>query len=429
MKIAFICQPLDRVIPPSQNSIGIWIYEVARRLAKNHEVHVYANGGLKPPRAVTLEGVHFHFIRALNFNQMNISQPIHEFFNPIDKPLFSSIGFSMEYVSQAALDIRRRGIELVQTVNFSQYAPVVKAINPNVKFVLNMQCEWLSQLDYDTIAKRLEKTDLVLGCSDYITQLVRDRFPRYAPRCHTVYNGVDETRFTPAEPGTSKAAPARILFVSRLSPEKGVHVLLRAFKEVAAQHPDVVLELIGSPGAAPLDFLVRLSGDPSITDLERYYQNGSYFEHLKAEIPPELESRVIFRGHMGRDDITARFQESDMLINPSLSEPFGMALVEGMAAGLPVIAPRVGGMVEIIQEGINGLLVNPNDPHDLALAILKLLSSPDLRAEMGKAGRQRVLEVFAWDRIVEQLLARYETMLSKIKKPSPSNRRMEDSRA
>ena len=429
MKIAFICQPLDRVIPPSQNSIGIWIYEVARRLAKNHEVHVYANGGLKPRRAVTLEGVHFHFIRSRTFKQMNAAQAIHEFFNPIDKPLFASTSFSLEYVSQAAIDIRRRGIELVQTVNFSQYAPVVKAFNPKVKFVLNMQCEWLSQLDYATIAKRLEKTDLVLGCSDYITQLVRDRFPQYAPRCQTVYNGVDEISFTPSAPGINKRTPARILFVSRLSPEKGVHVLLRAFKEVAAQHPDVELELIGSPGAAPLEFLVQLSDDQTVIDLARYYKNGSYFEHLKAEIPLELEPRVIFRGHMGRDEITARFKEADMLINPSLSEPFGMALVEGMAAGLPVIAPRVGGMVEIIQDGKTGFLVNPNDPHDLALAILKLLNSPDLRAAMGKAGRQRVSEVFTWDRIVERLLARYDTMVSEREQPSPSDNRMGDSEA
>jgi glycosyltransferase involved in cell wall biosynthesis len=81
-----------------------------------------------------------------------------------------------------------------------------------------------------------------------------------------------------------------------------------------------------------------------------------------------------------------------------------------MAAGVPVIATRVGGMTEIVEEGRNGLLVESGNASALAEAILQLLSDDDLRESMGKAGHQRSLEVFSWERIAENLLNQYRNI-------------------
>jgi glycosyltransferase involved in cell wall biosynthesis len=421
MKLAFLSQPLDNVLPPSQNSIGIWIYEVARRLAKNHQITVFANGGRIPPKTRVIEGVTYKFFRAVPYRiTRDVSTRLSRYTSP-EKPPFASWLYAFEYGLQAALAIRKQGIEVVHIVNFSQFIPIVRAFNPQAKIVIHMQCEWLSQLDRATIASRISKANLVLGCSEYITQLIRDRFPQFAPICRTVYNGVNENNFYPAEKD-SKARPPRLLFVSRLSPEKGVHILLRAFRKVVERYPTAEIELIGSPSSAPVEYIIRLTHDEKIARLLAFYKGDDYYDHLVAEIPAELKDQVIFSGHVKHDRVPDHYRKADILINPSLSEPFGMALVEGMASGIPVIAPRVGGMVEIIEHGATGYLVNVDDVQDLADTILHLLDEPETRAAMGQTGRQRVMELFTWDRIVDQLLAQYQVLFAgeNISVPLPS---------
>ena len=412
MKLTFLSQPLDNVLPPSQNSIGIWIYEVARRLANNHQVSVYANGGRIPPKKKVIEGVTYKFFRAVPYRiTRDVATRLSRYTQP-EKPPFSSWFYSFEYCLQAALEMRRQGIEVVHIVNFSQFIPIVRAFNPQAKIVIHMQCEWLSQLDRESIAGRISKSNLILGCSDYITQLIRDRFPEFAHLCRTVYNGVNETDFYPAGDGSRDECPPRLLFVSRLSPEKGVHILLRAFRQVVERYPSAEIELIGSPGAAPVEYIIRLSQDEKIVSLLEFYKNGDYRDHLVAEIPASLKDQVIFSGHVKHDRVPDHYRMADILINPSLSEPFGMALVEGMASGIPVVAPRVGGMVEIIEHGECGYLVQNDDVPDLANAIINLLDHPEIRKAMGQAGRKRVLELFTWDRIVDQLLTQYNVLFA-----------------
>jgi glycosyltransferase involved in cell wall biosynthesis len=98
------------------------------------------------------------------------------------------------------------------------------------------------------------------------------------------------------------------------------------------------------------------------------------------------------------------------LINPSLSESFGMSLVEAMAHGVPVIATCVGGMVEIVEMSKGGILAEPDDPRALADAILQLLSDEELRRSMGAAGQQSIPKHFSWDKIAEDLSCLYSRL-------------------
>ncbi len=297
-----------------------------------------------------------------------------------------------------------------------------------------MHCEWLSQFDYATIESRLECADLIVACSDHVTGKISNRFPHLAQRCRTIFNGVDVAKFIDKSSGLRRANKLQadedhslsvkrsseeqveskkrtLLFVGRVSPEKGLHILLDAFKEVAQKFSDVILEIAGSETLAPREFVFGLSDGPNRLGLAEFY-SGSYLQKLKLRVSPEIKDRVSFVGYVSHDELVVYYKRAEMVINPSLSEAFGMSLVEGMATGIPVIGARIGGMTSVIEEGKTGFLVKPNDPSALADAICYLLANNELRKSMGKAGRQRVLDLFSWEKVAESLELQYEKLLS-----------------
>jgi glycosyltransferase involved in cell wall biosynthesis len=309
--------------------------------------------------------------------------------------------------------------DIIHIHNFSQFVPIVRTFNPRAKIVLHMHCEWLSQLNREAvqqhphsgIAKRIERADLIIGCSNHITNKIRDRFPSLAARCQTVYNGVDTTHFVPNnhQMTTSSKDKLRLLFVGRISPEKGVHLLIDAFVEVVKHYPQAQLEIVGPEAVVSKEFLTDLSDDPKITALAPFY-TGSYLAHLKNRIPSHLAPQVQFTGSVPQEELLQHSWEADIVINPSLSEAFGMSLVEGMACEKPVIGARVGGMTEAIAPEVTGLLFESGNANALADAILELLSDEQRKTSMGKAGRKRVIEMFSWEKIAQSLLEQYQSI-------------------
>lgn len=326
--------------------------------------------------------------------------------------MFASSLYHFGYAFQVATDLRKQKCDIVHILNYSQFVPVIRAFNPKIKIVLMMHCEWLTQLDRAMIEQRLRHADLAIGCSEYVTEKIRRRFPHLASRCQTVYDGVDIHRFTSKSDriATKNNGAKRLLFVGRVSPEKGLHVLLDAFQKVALRCPQAELEIVGGEAIVAEQLLVALSDDPRVKELTSFYR-GSYFSHLRDKLPLWVATGVHFTGLVPNTDVVNYYRNSDVLINPSFSESFGMSLAEAMACRVPVVATRVGGMTEIVDEGKTGLLVDPGDAEALAEAILCLLSNEDMRKSMGKAGRKRVAELFSWERIAENLLSHYKNLL------------------
>jgi glycosyltransferase involved in cell wall biosynthesis len=123
-----------------------------------------------------------------------------------------------------------------------------------------------------------------------------------------------------------------------------------------------------------------------------------------------IADRVLFLGV--RSDMPALFNAMDILAFSSLWEGLPVALLEGMAAGLPAVATRVGGIPSVVQDGQTGLLVSPADSKELADAIINLLQHPQLARTMGAAGRQRVRAHFSEQMMVDQITDLYERLLS-----------------
>lgn len=410
MKIAFISQPVDLVIPPHQNSLGIWTFQTARRLAKEHDVTVFLQRTRTNKRADDAENIHFRFIRTIPLRSWNLLD-----FPPLTsrkRPLHASVFQCIDYALQAANYLRHGGYDVVHIQNIPHFAPVIRAFNPAVKIALHMHCEWLSQLDRNLMEKHLRSVDLVLGCSDHVTSKVRERFPHLVDRCRTVYNGVDVDVFAPDDRDQSKRGHTqRILFVGRITPEKGIHVLLDAFASVRRKFPQARLKLIGSFTTTPKDFIVTLTENGDVANLAAFYE-GDYRNQLKARIPADAADSVTFVDELPHAALAGEYANADVLVNPSFSESFGMSLIEAMACELPVVASRVGGMSEIVEDGVTGFLVDPGEADPLAAAIVRVLADRKSSKAMGKAGRLRATARFSWDRITTQLASLYDQLLN-----------------
>lgn len=196
-----------------------------------------------------------------------------------------------------------------------------------------------------------------------VSSAVRDALlsggtPHHAVRL--IPNGIDlqSLRERAAEPARFGALPAPLVAcVARLEPVKGVDVLVRA----AGLLPDTMVAVVGS---------------------------GSQEARLREiAVASGVADRVRFLGDGGAAALLAH---ADVVVVPSRSEGFGLVAAEASALGRPVVASRVGGLLDVIEDGVTGLLVEPEDPRELARAVSALLADTDRAAAMGEAGRERV---------------------------------------
>jgi glycosyltransferase involved in cell wall biosynthesis len=419
MRIAFVGQPFDRLDPPVQGgSLAIWIYQVARRCPpRGHETFVFANHGQATRTSETsYEDVHYRFTpTAFNSLMNKVGARAERLMSRLGRrsavPPFAASWSDTGYGREVSKSLRALRCDAVLVMNYSQLVPIIRRLNPNITIYLYMQCEWLTQLDRSVMGHRIGIADLVGGCSDYITKKIAERFPEYRQKCFTLNNAA----IPAADTGTSERDPNHVMFVGRVSPEKGVHLLVEAFHRVLEHFPDARLHVVGGVGSAPLEFLVGLSDEPHVANLRRFYEpiggpgKDPYFAHLERAAGAELGRRIIFEGRVNHDQTTAAYRRTSLLVNPSLSESFGMTLVEAMMHGVPVIASRIGGMPYIVDHGATGLLVDADDSTALASAICAMLADREKAREMGKAGKQRALDRFSWDRTAETLINQFES--------------------
>jgi glycosyltransferase involved in cell wall biosynthesis len=238
----------------------------------------------------------------------------------------------------------------------------------------------------------------VLANSHYTAQCVRAIAPT-AP-LEVVYNPVDLARWDPARIDRAEArarlgaAGQRKLLlgvVAQLSPWKGQSTAIEALRLLCKGGFDAHLLLIGSA-----KFVASATR----------FDNRAYVDELQMKIAQAgLEDRVSWLGE--RDDVPELVRALDVLLLPSSEEPFGRAVIEAMALEVPVVATSVGGPAEIITEAREGYLVDPGDPEAWTRAIASLAERPEMAAEMGRAGRRRVLEAFTATRHTERILDVY----------------------
>jgi glycosyltransferase involved in cell wall biosynthesis len=318
--------------------------------------------------------------------------------------------YHMFYGLRVALSIRASKYDVVIVNNFSQFAVIIKLLNPSATVCLNMQCEWLSQYATAGIERRVQNLDLIIGCSEYITEAIKRRFPKSSAKCHTVYNGVDVDRFCPAAHSSEPSdGSQRVLYVGRLSPEKGIDILIRAFKILAESRPTLQLDLVGGTNRGLYIYLCPDEKDLAVASLVKAFYGDRLSDMVRKQLTQGSHSyldalamlaagdkRIVFHGGVSNEETPDYYRQAAVLVFPSTwHEPFGIPTVEAMACGLPVVSTYSGGIPEIVEHGRTGMLVARGEPQELALAIAQVLDNRDLAHGMGAAGRRRVIEHFS----------------------------------
>jgi glycosyltransferase involved in cell wall biosynthesis len=435
MKIAFVSQAIDTLVPPHQNSVGTCTLGAARKLARYADILVYGlkDGERNSAVPVVENGVTFRLLPSTLRDRMLVDaqNKYAKFFHRVT-PISASSWLFPDYGRQVALDLQREGCDVIHLQHCSQYAPIIRSLNPKAKIVLHLHAEWFSQMDPAVMINRLQAVDLLTTVGDYVTEKTRCAFPIIAQRCATTYNGVDVQEF-PRDPdygaGRNRKVK-RILYSGAVSPHKGVHVLLDAFALVAREYPDVHLDIVGPPGNYPIEENFDLKDVKTIRSVAPFYntsrwsllkslftppgfRKSTYLTYLETKLTPDIAGKVSILGMLPREQLLEKYYSSDIFAFPSIwDEGFGLPPVEAMAAGLPVVATRSGTVEETVVQGLTGFLVDKNDAGELAQAILLLLKDCARREAMGRAGRRRVLKHFTWSRVAAGMYSRYEKLCS-----------------
>jgi glycosyltransferase involved in cell wall biosynthesis len=199
-------------------------------------------------------------------------------------------------------------------------------------------------------------------------------------RIRLVFNGTDLRRFSPNENGKGCDPPfgPHMIFACRqLFPRKGIRFLIEAGAQLKPQFPDLKIVLAGDGFERP------------------------ELAQLAAELG--IASDVTFLGWVPNVELPPYYRAAAVSVIPSLEEGFGIPAAEAMGCEVPVVASDAGGLPEVVEDGVTGLVVPRGDSKALAGAIGSLLADPQRRRRMGQAGRERALRLFDWDRTAEQL--------------------------
>jgi glycosyltransferase involved in cell wall biosynthesis len=224
-----------------------------------------------------------------------------------------------------------------------------------------------------------------------ITELAASEFKECGISPEKVFiipNGIDTSRFYPAEREErlylrqNLGLPSDktiVVNTCRLVKGKGVEYLLLAWERVAAERGDAHLVIVGSGGGEP----------------------ASCEDELKEFVRERgLSASVTFTGW--RDDVAGYLRASDLFVFPTEYEGFGLSLVEAMACGLPVITSGVGGILSIVTDGMDGILVEPKDPAALFNEIMRVLGNPELAGHLGRMAARTALERYSMKSVAAQ---------------------------
>jgi len=252
--------------------------------------------------------------------------------------------------------------------------------------------------------------DAVIAVSDGMRRDILRSYPHLDPaRVEVVYNGIDLADWAPSHDadvvralGVDSDRPS-IVFVGRITRQKGLPYLLRAARMLPA---DVQLVLCAGAPDTP-EIMAEVEG--LVDGLRR-----------------ERDGVVWIDRHLPRNELTALLTAATCFVCPSVYEPLGIVNLEAMACGAPVVGTATGGIPEVVDDGVTGVLVpieqaddgtgTPLDPErfvaDLAAALTRVVADPARAAEMGAAGRRRAETHFAWDAIAARTIEVYERVLA-----------------
>ena len=295
---------------------------------------------------------------------------------------------------RAALDLRHflkeQEVKIVHTFFESSdlWAGLVTKTMSSAKLVWSRRDMGILRAAKHRIAYRLMAgaPDAVFAVSEQVRRHCVEVDRVDAARVKTIYNGLDIADWDTTATPTKAAGTTVITTVGNIRRVKGHDIFIKAAADVARRFPQASFSIAG-------DVLEQ-----------------DYFAELQTLVR-ELNLSGCFHFVGGVADVQKHLSEADIFVLPSRSEGFSNAIVEAMAASLPVIATDVGGNAEAVKDGVTGYIIPPEDPAALSGAIIRLLSEPSQVSAMGVAGKFLVAETFTTEAMMGRIVATYKDLL------------------
>jgi glycosyltransferase involved in cell wall biosynthesis len=395
---------------------GVYLHHLTRELAAlGNEVHVIAG----PPYPEVAEDVQLHTVRNYSIYRLMETGRIFffgrdplSFFEPFNFGEIASSRFGMfsamgafsfrafqklcelaehhrfdiihdvQGLGYGDLLIKSHGLPMVATVHHPLQVDRANSIR-QVR-TLGDKVKWIKFYPFfmqELVARRMDR--IITGSNNSRASVVKEfRLP--AERVTVIYDGVDTDVFRPLEAGKRRNS---ILYVGNSDDRnKGARSLMEALALIKDRR-DFHLTVVDRPIAYTVPALAEELG---------------------------IQDRVHITGRVSRDELVRLYNEAQILVSPSLYEGFGLPAAEAMACGTAVVATTAGAFPEVIEDGVSGLLVPPQDAHALADAIERLLDDSFLRQRLGRDARMRIVDHFSWRETAIQTLALYQDVRSEV---------------
>lgn len=227
-----------------------------------------------------------------------------------------------------------------------------------------------------------KKADAVVSNSEGLKKLALKTNSNQ--KIEIIYNGIDTSKFKSNDEKDEKEfiiTPG----ASRITDRKGLNYLIEAIAKLTPKYPQIKLKIMGDGNA-------RVALEKQVEKLN-------------------ISDKTEFLGRIPREKTTSYYQESSLFVLPSLNEGMSNAMLEALASGLPIITTNTGGAEELVSNEKNGYLIKMKNSADIAKKIEKLITHPELRKKMGKASREKALEM-NWKKIAEDYYKLYERVKS-----------------
>ncbi len=345
---------------PVIGGIETWTKEIAERLSSKAEIFVITGRIKAQPRKEIKNGV--KIFRTSLFSLTNLSH----------SPLIYTLSLLPFIFIKSLILIKKEKIELLHCQGFlSSFLGYLLAKITKIRYIVTVQRletkNWLKQIVYRNAV-------CCIGASSAVKKYFQDIGCK---NIEVIPNGIDLEKFNDLD---HRKHGFVVMTVARLEKVKGIEYLIKAMSVDIRCRQTKHLLIIGEGS------------------------QRKNLENLVKEL--NLQSKVKFLGEIPNQEIPQHLAEASCFVLPSLKEGFGIVILEAMAAGVPVIATNVGGIPDIVENGNTGILVEPKNPSQVADAINKIYSEPEI-AEKLTQNALKALEKYNWDNISQQVLNIY----------------------
>lgn len=378
MKIALICTEKLPVPPIAGGAVQLYIDGIVPFLSKYHDITVFSIDDPRLAQEETKDNINYIRLPAANANK---------------------------YVQNLKMRLND-SFDLIHVFNRPRWILTLSKDLPDTKFSLSLHNE-MFQPDKISDIQALEcikKVEFINTVSKFIADGVSALYPLAKDKLNVVYSGANTEVYKPnwSEAGKINKSNLKekynlhgckvILFIGRLSPKKGPHILMKAMNKVAEKHPEAALVIVGS----------KWYGKNEIDDYTKSLQT----------LMSSMHYPIVFTGFLPPSEIPSLYNLGDIFVCSSQwNEPLARVHYEAMAAGLPIITTNRGGNAEVIDQGKNGFIVdNYTSPDAFATQINYLLENPSIASDMGHNGRKMAEQIYCWERVAKDVQRQFSRL-------------------